>query len=309
MLVRAQFPDIHLATMLPALDALIFKKYRQYPTQFNRYFRVMSSTRDIEQTTQLSGLGLPVSIAEGGAMIYDNPVQGFDKTYTHTQAGLGFRISKMMAMNNKHGIISKMAGELGRSVKEYIDITVANHFNNGFSGSYLGPDGVSLFSASHPLVKQGGVQSNTLATPADVGHASVQLVLTAFRKQLDAAGKKIRIEPKKLVVAPEGEFAAAEALGMSRFKPGTANNDVNALNKRSGFSAFDSFEVWDYLTDADNWFVVADPGDTELRYYWREKPSTVHEIDFDTRTIKTAIWFQNSHGWSDYLGVFGVQGA
>lgn len=295
--------------MLPALDALIFKKFKQYPTQFNRYFRVMSSTRDIEQTTQLSGLGLPSAIAEGSGMVYDTPVQGFDKTYTHTQAGLGFRISKMMAMNNKHGIISKMAGELGRSVKEYIDITVANHFNNGFSGSFLGPDAVSLFSASHPKVKQGGVQSNLLTTPADVSHASVQLALTQFRKQVDAAGKKIRIQPSKLVVAPEGEFAAAEALGISRFRPDTANNTPNALARRSGFSPFDSFDVWDYLTDADAWFIVAAPEDTELRYYWREKPSTVHEIDFDTRTIKTAIWFQNSHGWSDYLGVFGTPGA
>ena len=309
MLVRTQFPDLFLADMLPALDELIFNKYDRFATQYDKYFLVMKSNKDIEQTTQLSGIGLPVVIPEGDAVSYDTPVQGFDKTYTHTQFGLGFKISKVMAMNDKHAIISKMAGELGRSTKEYIEIDVANHFNRAFDSSYTGPDGVVLCSASHPLVKAGGVQSNILATAADVSHASVQLALTAFRKQLDSSGKKIRIPPATLVVAPDAEFAAAEALGIAGRRPDTANHTPNALQRRSGFSAFSEFRVWDYLTDVDAWCILAEPEDTELRFYWREKPNTVHEIDFDTRTIKTAIWAQNSHGWSDYLGVFGTPGA
>lgn len=309
MLIRTQFPDLHLVDMLPALDELIFQKFDRFPAQWEKVFQVLSSTRDIEQTTQLSGLGLPAAVAEGAPVGYDQPNQGFDKTYVHSQFGLGFKISKPMAMNDKHGIIAKMAGELGRSFKEFLEIEVANHFNRGFSASYPGLDGVPLFSASHPLIKAGGVQSNTLSTPVDLDHSSLQLALTQFRKMVDTAGKKHRVKPSKLIVAPEGEFNAAETLGKAEWRPDTANNTPNALQRRSGFGPFNEFVVWDYLTDPDAWFITADKEDTELRFYWRERLNSVHEIDFDTRTIKTAMWGQWSHGWSDYQGVFGSPGA
>ncbi|NWG75090.1 MAG: Mu-like prophage major head subunit gpT family protein [Rubrivivax sp.] len=308
MLIRGKFPDLYLTAMLPALDEVIFERFERWPPQYSRIFRVMTSSRSIEQTTEVSGLGTFHVIPEGGAMRYDEAVPGFDQTYLHEQYGLGFKISRVMADDDRFGIIQKLAADLGNSARETIELTVASHFNNGFSGSYLGPDGVALFSTSHPLVKAGGVQANTLSTPADLDIPSLELALTDFRRMVGPSGKKIRLRPTKLVVPPELEFAAQEML-TATLRSDTPNNAPNAFKRRVGLPSFDEVFVWDYLSDPDAWFVVADPEDTELRFYWREKPNTVHDVDFDSRSIKTAMWFRFSSGWSSYYGVYGVPGA
>jgi len=308
MIVRTQFPDLFLTDALPALDEIIFQEFDPFPPQFSRIFRVLNSKRSIEQTTQLSGIGLFGQIPEGGDVIYDQPVQGFDKTYVHQQFGLGFKISRVMADDDRWGIIKKMASELGRSARETIEIAVAAHFNNGFDAGYPGPDGKALFATDHPLVKSGGTQKNRPTVAADLDIASLQIALTDFRQMKDSSGKKIRVPAKTLVVPPDLEFTAAEILE-GKMRADTANNTVNAFRHRDTFGSFTDWMVWDYLTDPDAWFITAPRERTELRFYWRERPATMHDVDFDSRTIKTAMWMRYSHGWSDFNGVYGSPGA
>lgn len=307
MLVRANFGDLYLTSMLPAIDELIFQRYDKYPDNYTKVFRVMDSTRSIEQTTEVTGFGLFGSVAEGGRVTFDDPKQGFDKTYTHGQYALGFRITKVAIDDDKYGFIQKLGSELGRSAKETVEIISAGVFNNGFDSSFAGPDGKALFATDHPLVG-GGTQSNRLAVAADLDISSLELLLTDFRKLVDHRGKKIRIVPTRLIVPPDLEWIAAEILSGTQ-RSDTSNNTVNAFRHRAGMASFQKYFVWEYLTDPDAFFIAGDKEDTELRYYWREKPNTIHDLDFDTRSIKTAMWFRMSVGWSGYLGVSGSPGA
>lgn len=304
MIVRAQFPDLFLLDMLPALDEVIFNKYDSLPEQFSRFFDVRTSTRAMEQTTQLSGLGRFGPVPEAGPVSYDQPVPGFDKTYLHVQYGLGFKASRILADDDRFGIIKKMATELAASARDTVELVAADIYNQGWSGAN-GLDGVPLFSLSHPLVKAGGVQANKPAAAMDLSHTNVQLALTAFRKMVNSAGRKVRVKPTRLVVPPELEFAAAEII-TATMRSDTANNTPNAMKARSGSSPFNRYEVYDFLTDPDKWIVAAEPEDTELRFYWREKPAPVHDVDFDSRTLKTAMWMRFSVGWSGYEGLYGV---
>jgi phage major head subunit gpT-like protein len=307
MLVRANFGDLYLTSMLPAIDELIFQRYDRYPDNYTKIFRVMDSSRSIEQTTEVTGFGTFVQVGEGGRVSYDDPRQGFDKTYLHGQYALGFRITKVAIDDDKYGFIQKLGSELGRSAKETIEIIAAAIFNNGFDSAYPGPDGKALFATDHPLVG-GGVQSNTLAVAADLDIPTLELMLTDFRKLVDHRGKKMRIVPTRLIIPPDLEWVAAELLG-GTMRADTTNNTINAFRNRVGLSSFRDIQVWEYLTDPDAFFIAADKEDTELRFYWREKPNTIHDLDFDTRSIKTAMWFRMSAGWSGYLGVSGSPGA
>jgi len=308
MLIRAQVPDLFLASMLPALDEVIFQRYDRFPPQYTQVFRVMGSGKSIEQTSEIAGLGTFVQIPEGGPMHYDSAVPGFDKTYLHEQYGLGFRMTRVMVDDDRFAIIQKLASELGRSAKETVELAVASHFNNGFTGgAYAGPDGQPLFSLSHPMVKSGLVQQNCLTTPADLDIGSIEITLTDFRRMKDPSGKKVRVRPRRLIIPPELEFAAAEIL-KSPTRSDTPNRAINAFQNRSGMAGFEDAFVWDYLSDPRAWFVQAEPEDTELRFYWREKPNTVHEVDFDSRSIKTAMWYRQSSGWSSFYGVYGTPG-
>lgn len=308
MMTRTQFTDTQLTTMLPMIDEVIMGKFAQYPDQWKRIFNVKTSTRSNEQTTGISGMGLFNELNEGGAVTYDQPVQLFDKTYTHLDYAKGFKVSHQLIRDDKFGIIKRMATELGKSAKETREIAHAALFNDGFTSTTGSPDGTYLFSTAHPQVYAGGTQSNILSTAADLDDDSLRLLLTLMRQQKDQTGKRVRIPPKALVVPSDLEFTAGEIL-KSRDRSDTANRAVNSLQFRDGYPAFADYFVWDYLTDADAWFIVCAPEDSEIRHYQREEPDTLHDVDFDTRSAKTAMWYAESFGWSDYIGVVGTPGA
>ena len=303
MFVRTLFPDLYLQSMLPAIDEVVMTKYSQFPDQYPEVFRMESSSRSIEQTTEVTGFGQFAIVPEGGDTRYDEALPGFNKTYVHAQYSLGFRVTKVAMDDDKFGVVRKLATELGRSAKETKEVTVANVINTGFTTN-IGPDGVPLFSTAHPLIG-GGTQSNKLSYATDPDVTSMQLALTLMRQTVDHRGKKIRIPPKKAIFPANLEFIGAELLGGDT-RPDTANRAINAFKRRSGMPTFDTWIVWDYLTDPDAWFIEGDVGDTELRFYNRESFNTVHDIDFNSRSVKTAGWMRFSVGQNGWYGIVGV---
>lgn len=307
MFIRTLFPDLFLQSMLPAIDEVVMTKYSRFPDEFVEVFRMESSSRSIEQTTEVTGFGQFAVVAEGSTTRYDEPLPGFNKTYVHAQYGLGFKVSKVAMDDDKFGVVRKLATELGRSAKETREVGAASVFNLGFAadtGYVTGPDGQPLFSTAHPLVG-GGTQTNKLVYPTDPDVTSIQLALTDMRQTLDHRGKRLRIPTKKAIFPAPMEFIAAELLGGTD-RPDTANRTINAFRRRSGMPSFDSWMVWDYLTDSHAWFLEGEKSDTELRFYDREAFNTVHDIDFDSRSVKTAGWMRYSYGFNGFYGIYGV---
>jgi phage major head subunit gpT-like protein len=304
MLIRTLLPDLYLQSMLPAIDEVVMTKYSRFPDQWSSVFRMENSSRSIEQTTEVTGFGQFSVVPEGEATRYDTPLPAFNKTYTHAQYGLGFKVTKVAMDDDKFGVVRKLATELGRSAKETIEVTAASIINTGFVAT-TGPDGTSLFSTTHPMVG-GGVQSNRLAYATDPDVTSIQLALTQMRQTLDHRGKKLRIPPKTLILPNGLEFVGAELLGGADWRPDTANRTINAFRRRSGMPSFDSWMVWDYLTDMHAWMIEGERTDTELRYYWREQFNTIHDLEFDSRSVKTAGWMRFSAGYNGWYGLFGV---
>lgn len=303
MFIRTIFPDLYLQSMLPAIDEVVMTKYARFPEEFSEVFRMESSTRSIEQTTEVTGFGQFAVVPEGEPTRYDEALPGFNKTYIHGQYSLGFRVTKVAMDDDRFGVVKKLSTELGRSASETKEVTAASVFNNGFTLSN-GPDGVSLFNTAHPLIG-GGTQSNRLAYATDPDVTSIQLALSGMRGAVDQRGKKQRIPPKKAIFPQQLEFIGAELLGGDD-RSDTANRAINSFKRRSGMPSFDSWQVWDYLTDPHAWFLESDPSDTELRWYWREPFNTVHDIEFDSRSVKTAGWMRFACGFNGYYGTYGV---
>jgi hypothetical protein len=303
MFIRTLFPDLYLQSMLPAIDEVVMTKYARFPDEFSDVFRMESSSRSIEQTTEVTGFGQFAVVPEGETTRYDEALAGFNRTYTHAQYSLGFRVTKVAMDDDRFGVVKKLSTELGRSGKETIEVTAASVVNTGFT-SATGPDGVSLFSTAHPLIG-GGTQTNRLSYATDPDVTSIQLALRDMRQTLDHRSKKLRIPPKKAIFPPNLEFIGAELLG-GVDRPDTANRTINAFRRRSGMPSFDSWMVWDYLTDPDAWFIQSDVEDTEMRFYWREQFNTVHDIDFDSRSVKTAGWMRFACGYNGFYGIYGV---
>ena len=152
------------------------------------------------------------------------------------------------------------------------------------------------------------MQANKPATDVDFDIPNLQAALVAFNTFTDDAGKLWNVEPTRVICPPQLEFTVGEVL-KSSMRSDTAENAVNALRHRAnGDSPFMNYLRWDYLTDPDAWFVAADPDDLALMFFHREKFNTISERDFYTRALLTGGWMRFSHGWFDWVGLWGTSG-
>jgi hypothetical protein len=250
---------------------------------------------------------MPV-VPEGAGVRYESPVPGFNKTYTHLQYALGFKVSKIAYQRDQFGVFTKLASGMGKIAAETQELAAAYNFNRGFDPTFPGFDGVPLFSPSHPLIKASGVQSNMLPIAADPDVDSIRALVTLARRTKSQVGAVQRIVPKKLIVPPELAFVTNETT-FSKGRSDTANRADNMFGRDMGFGTLQDVMVWDYLTDPHAWFLQADIEETELRFYEAEKFNLVHGVDFETRSLKTAGWMQFSCSWNSYFGILGAPSA
>lgn len=309
MIIRQNFPDLRLEDMLPAIDEVVFETMNQWPPIGPSLYRTSKSNRDIEQITQVTGLGNFARIEEGEPVRYDRPLPGFNKTYRHVDYALGFMVSHQMLRFEKVGQVKDMSRQLGRSRQDNREVLAATTFNLAFDSGTPIPDGQALCSVNHPLIKAGGVHANRPVIGADLSVDSLQLALTDFRQFRWHSGKRLRLDPKALLVPTPLEWAAIETLNLGQGQRGdTTNNTTNAFNHRIGVRSAMKPVVWEYLLDPRAWFLLAAPEDTDLRWYDAESFTLLHERDFDTRAYKTAGWEAFSFGPADWRGVYGNPG-
>ena len=282
---------------------ILFDKYNSYPWEYDRIFNIETSKKNQEKDSGLSGLGAMPSKAEGESIQYDDPIQGYDVTYTHVTYGMGFRVSEEMWEDDQYGKIKKMPNALAKSARITIEQTCANIFNNGFVTTYnSGGDGKALFDTDHPL-SGGGTYANEPAVAADLTVSSLQAMVQAMEETQGDRGEILAIKPKLLVVPIDLKYTARELL-KSSLKPYTADNEINALEDDDL-----KYFVWHYLTDPDAWFLLADKEDHELNFFWRRKLDTDHDADFDTGDLKFKATMRFSTKWSDWRGAHGSPGA
>lgn len=302
--VRGMFTDYYGSTMLPALEYVIQNAQQARPDEYVSFFKVEDTTKSIVQASEVTGLGTFVQITEGGNTRYDAPLPAFSKTWTPVDWSLGVRFSHRLIADDQFGIMKDVARSLVDSAKETYEIQAAAVYNDGFTTN--GPDGTTLFSTAHPKVG-GGTQRNRPSVDVDLDIASLESALTDFRRFTDHRGLRKRLIPRWLVIPPELEFAAREIM-MSPMRSDTANNTVNAFRSRDEGPTLIP-KVWNYLTDNDAWFIVGEEKDLNLRFIWRERFSTMHDVDFDSRSVKTAGWMTFDVGYSSWVGCWGTTGA
>jgi hypothetical protein len=308
MNVRGNFSDFFDTTMLPAMDAKIDDGMKLKPPMFNRLLREMSTDRSIKQFSGVTGVGLLRDVNEGGDTDTDTIVQMFDSTFRPAKSGLGVAASKELVDDDKFNVIGDRSEALGVSTQQTIEVKAASVFNNAFDvTNYPGPDAVALCSASHPLVKAGGVQSNLLAVASDLDGTSLELALTDWETQKMPEGFYQTWPNPKLLVAPANRWAA-HRLVKSPDDSETANRSINPF-KYTEDGGLSEVMVWALLTDPDAWFLVAPPSQTQMIWLWRLRPYTRSEYIEKKETGIVYKRFRAAYGFYGYKGIYGTPGA
>lgn len=251
--------------LLPGLMELT-GDYPKIETQWGRVFDTRKSTLSIERTVQKRYVGLPELRGEGASTPFDNSAgQTFVYNMEVTEKKLGYAITRKAIDDNQYKNDFKPT-QLGlmRSFQNFNEIEAAAILNGATTyDSDLVGDGVALLSTSHPI-PAGGTVANTSSTPLNLNESSLLSSMTAIRRNWVADnGQKIRARARMLIIPPELE-ATAIRLTKTELRPGTANNDVNAIRSLSG-GIPDGYHVMDYLTSTLAWFLKTDiPGFVHL---------------------------------------------
>jgi hypothetical protein len=294
-----------LKELLPGLNALFGLEYARYGEQHKEIYETETSERSFEEETKLSGFSAAPVKNEGSAIAYDNAQEAFTTRYNHETIALGFAITEEAIEDNLYDSLSaRYTKGLARAMAYTKQIKAASVLNNGFSSSYLGGDGVALFSTSHPLTG-GGVNSNRPATAADLNETSLEAAVIQIAAWTDERGLLIAAKPKKLIIPPALQFVATRLLETS-LRVGTTDNDVNAL-KNNG-SIPEGYTVNNYLTDTSGWYLTTDVPNG-LKHFIRTPLQNSMDGDFDTGNVRYKARERYSFGWSDPLGMFGSPGS
>lgn len=308
-MVRGDFPDVFSSSAaLPFLRKLVVMGTNKGREEWlSKVFNMETTDQAHEQYSTAARFGLPVETDEGSAVTYDVALQGFDKTMTPLQYSLGFKVTQIAMDDDRKGVFANQASDLGWSWKEGRNILGGDIFNNGFSNSFTGADGVELFSTAH-VHEDGSTFRNELATSADFSPTSLQTAMIDFRNFRDGRGKRLNLTPETIMVPPDGWHGVAEVV-QSTDRPDTANRATNVFRGFFGGGVFDIF-LNDYLTDTDAWFLIGPKSDHGLVVLDREKMTVLNDVDFDTRTLKTAMWGRFDIDWHGTgRGVYGSPGA
>lgn len=282
----------HFGSLLePGLTEVFWEEYSAVASVIPQLYAVKTSSKATETDQGIGSMGLFPEFE--GRIQYDSPEELWDATWAHTEFAKGFQIERKLFDDNLYGVMNDRATDLGRSAFRTRETKAALLFNN--AATDVGYDGVALISASHPLSPtNASVQSNSFALALSA--ANLSTVRQGMRAWTDDRGNLANVQPDLLLVPPELEETAWKIVQTpSIYEPGSAN--LTGGFHRNRYSVV----VWDYLTDADRWFLI----DSRLmkrflKWYDRVPLEFGQTEDFDTFVAKYRAYMRFSYGFSNW---------
>lgn len=288
----------------PILNECFDGVYDQRADEWSRVFREEDGIpRNYHEEPVLYGFGAAPQLPDGTPVTYQQGGVLFLKRYVYKVYGLAFALTKVLVEDGDHIRIGQVyARHLAQSLVETKELLAANVLNTAFNSSYAGGDGVSLINTAHPIVN--GSFSNQLATAAVLSQTSLEQMLIQIRQAVDNNGKKIRLVPRQLIVAP-GNIFQAEVLLKSVLRTGNANNDINPV-KSIGLLD-EGAAVLSRLTSSTAWWVQTDAPEG-FKLLMRRRLEKTMEGDFETDSMRYKATERYDLGFTDPRCAYGTPG-
>jgi phage major head subunit gpT-like protein len=288
--------------LLPGLRG-VEGKYEMIPSQYDKIFTKHDSKMALERTAEMRYLGLAQLKTEGGQTSFDSGAgERFVYNQEHTEIALGYAITRKAIDDNLYKT-QFTPSNLGliESFQQTKEIYGANLLNTAQTyNAAVGGDGVSLCNTAHPI--DGGSVANTPTTQVDLNEATLLNAMIAIRTNFrDQANLKVFARGRKLIIPPQLEPVAIRLL-KTELRPGTADNDVNAIMTTAG-GLPEGYLVNDFLTSAYAWFLLTNIDG--LAYMERIKFETDMQVDFVTDNLLVKGYERYSFGYYNWRAIYG----
>lgn len=267
-------------------------------------FNVASSNKAVEYDLGVGGMADFEKYE--GVIRYDDPEQLWRPSYTHEEYVKGFKVERKLYDDDMYNVINKRPAAFAIAAMRTREKHAASIFNNAFAAAgYTGFDGVTLCDGSHPNSPSNASTQDNEGTTA-LSYDAVVSTRELMRAFKDDRGELVPVNPDVLLVPPELEGTGNEIVktmrGPNSQQPGTANYAANLVQDRGV-----KLVVWDYLTDANNWFLI-DSQLAKLYLNWFDRAPLEIALDPRSDFDLEARWrgyMRYSYGWSDWRFVYG----
>ena len=288
--------------LLPGLRG-VEGKYAMIPSQYDKVFEITKSNMALERTAEMRYLGLAQLKTEGGQTPFDNGAgERYVYNQEHNEIGLGYAITRKAIDDNLYKSQFKPTNlGLIESFQQTKEIYGANVLNTATTyNASVGGDGKALIATDHPI--DGGTVANRPLVDTDLNEASLLNGMIAVRTNFrDQAGLKVFARARKLIVPPALEPVAIR-LTKTELRPGTADNDVNAIMMTAG-GLPEGYMVNDFLTSTSAWFLLTNIDG--LSYMERVKFETDMQVDFVTDNLLVKGYERYSFGYYNWRSIWG----
>jgi hypothetical protein len=288
--------------LLPGLRAVI-GEYEQIPSQYDKVFTKYNSKMALERTAEMRFLGLAQLKTEGGQTSFDNGAgERYVYNQEHVEIALGYAITRKAIDDNLYKTQFKPSNlGLIQSFHQTKEIYGANVLNTAtVYNAAIGGDGKALCAVDHPI--DGGTFANRPTVDVDLNEATLLNAMISIRTNFrDQAGLKIFARGRRLVVPPQLEPVAIR-LTKTELRPGTADNDVNAIMSTSG-GLPEGYMAYDFLTSNKAWFLLTNI--EGLSYMERTPFETDMQVDFITDNLLTKAYERYSFSYHNPRSIFG----
>ena len=278
-------------------------EYKDLDRIYPKIFEVDKSFMAVERTASMAYLSLATLKTEGGATTFDNGAgERYIYNQYHSEIGLGYAFTRRMIDDNLYKRQWKPANlGLQKSFNQTKEIYGANVLNTAttYNATIVG-DGQPLCSTAHPI--DGGTFPNRFTVDMDLNEASLLNAQTSIRQLFrDNRGLRLQARARKLIVPLALEPVAIRLL-KTVLRPGTADNDVNAILETSG-GIQDGFLAHDYLSSPTAWFVKTDQ--EGLLYLQRVAFEMDMQVDFTTDNLLVKGYERYSFSYYDPRAIWG----
>jgi hypothetical protein len=288
--------------LLPGLRGVV-GKYEQIPSQYDKIFDKYDSKMALERTAEMRYLGYAQLKTEGGQTSFDNNAgERYVYNQEHNEIALGYAITRKAIDDNLYKTQFQPSNlGLTESFHQTKEIYGANILNTATTyNSAVGGDGKALIATDHPI--DGGTYANRPTVDSDLNESSLLNAMIQIRTNFkDQAGLKMFARGRKLVI-PAALEPVAIRLTKSELRPGTADNDVNAIMMTSG-GLPDGYMVNDYLTSTTAWFLLTSI--KGLNYMSRVSYEMDMQVDFVTDNLLVKGYERYSFGYSNPRSIWG----
>lgn len=330
-MVRSQLPEVLQANINIKFD----DAGKTVEKKDERIYGVKKITEATWKETSVTGMGLLRRKQEQGPTTMDEIQRGYANQATPQSFALGFEISREMKDDDQHDVMGKMATFLGLAAEESVQFSAATMLGRGFGAivagstfptntsttdtssqtqTYTGADGVSLFSAAHPIAGTAAVHHTGVSMPGTYSNlltgALTETTLAQAIQRLDLMPNERGLPGKKtakLVVVPNAlrltlnQILNSQATTLST-QANPYSSGVKNLIAGENLEGF----AWNHLIDPDDWFVVAADSKESLLKIVRDLSSPLeHDYDSNKKVYTVSVMRRWAFTWTDPRSIVG----